>query len=581
MNLNVEMPASLSISPMQHPSILWVEETFRAMNLRDKIAQLFHTTLTHWDGRIPQEHLFDRAVKNKVGGGFMAGKPWRELHSLAGRVLAECEVPMIFSGDSECGPNTPHEGVALGSAMAIGAIADIDEAAELAYEAGKIAALQCRACGVRWSFAPVADLNLNPDNPITNIRSFGSDPRRVARLVSAYLRGMQEHGLAATLKHFPGDGMDSRDQHVMTALNGLSEEEWFATYGHVFSTGINAGVWSMMAGHLAWTARSSRHPETGRFLPATADKAIQIDLLRHELGFDGLIVSDAIGMGGLAGHFRSEAEVVFANIQSGSDVVLFVEEVESAIEYFFRALDDGRITEQRIEESVRRILTLKTKVGIDKDHGSLPALEQAEAAFAERYVDVTQTIARKSVTLASDQGGLFPLKLDEGSRVLIFDLPRETSELAKLAVVDSTVPVEESSSEPAPCAFERRFLGAGYNVTRVSCLKDYLNAVEYTDLVIYLFRNGPQAGRNSVRLSYDAVQSLDMPRIFSGFPVACVALGSPCVLWEIPVLPNLVCTYAAHPAALEACADAMLGSIPFAGRLPLSIAEDACLFRAL
>jgi beta-N-acetylhexosaminidase len=546
---------------------------------REKIGQLFHTTLTHWDQRIPQKTLIERVSQNRAGGSFMAGRPWRELLRLAAEAGAGQRVPVIFSGDSECGPNTPWEGVALGAAMALGAVADLKEAEQLTYEVGKVAALQCLACGVRWSFAPVADLNLNPDNPITNIRSFGSDPGRVAVLVSAYLRGMQDHGLAATLKHFPGDGMDSRDQHVTTAVNSLDESAWQSSYGKVFRAGIAAGAWSVMVGHLAWTPRSGRDPRTGLLLPATADPRIQVDLLRNELGFEGVIVSDAIGMGGLAGHFHSEADVALANFLAGSDVVLFVENLPAATAAFLQAMDQGRLSPERLDASVRRILELKARVCLDRPGPVLPAEEIVAMAFAERHEPLARAIAEKSVTLLHDRSQAYPLRLPAGSKLLVFDLPRDTSDLARLAVVDAAAPA--TPAPPVPKAarvqsvFERELAAAGYAVNWVDNLADYDQAVATSDAVFYLFRNGPMAGRNSARTSYNAIQSLDFVKIFSGFPSYFVSFGSPYVAWEIPLLPNLVCVYAGHEAAQKAAVAAMLGKIPFSGKLPVPLLEDS------
>ena len=572
-------------SPAKFPALgsdaqAWVKATLASLDPREKIAQLFHTTLTHWDQRIPQQKLVDRVSLNRAGGAFMAGRPWRELLKLAAEAGEGQRVPVIFSGDSECGPNTPAEGVPFGSAMALGAVADLDEATALAYEVGKVAALQCRACGVRWSFAPVADLNFNPDNPITNIRSFGSDPDRVAALVCAYLRVMQDHGLAATLKHFPGDGMDSRDQHVTTAINPLSDENWRATYGKVFQAGIEAGAWTVMVGHLAWTPRSSRHPRSGQLLPATADSRIQVDLLRGELGFEGLIVSDAIGMGGLAGHFRSEAEVALANILAGSDVVLFVEDIPAATEAFLRALDRGELTSQRLDDSVRRILELKARVGLDNSHAALPSESEAAQAFGERYESLARQVAEKSVTLVRDRDQSYPLRLPAGSKILVYDLPRDSSDLGKLAVIDATGSVTPPGPSAGPVTrvksvFESELESGGYRVDWAESLAAYDQKVAACDAVIYLFRNGPRAGRNSVRISYNAIQSIDFVRIFSGFPCYFVAFGSPYVSWEIPVLPNLVCAYSGHDAAQKAVAAAILGLIPFAGKLHIEIPEDA------
>ena len=549
------------------PSADWVEKTLARLSSREMVAQLLHSPLTFWDSRIPESRLVGQIIKAQTGGAFLAGRSYRELRRLVKEVINNVAVPPIFSGDCECGPNAATEGVSFGYAMSLAAIADLEEAGEMAYAVGRVAALQSRAAGIRWSFAPVVDLNLHPGNPITNARSYGDDPDRINVCAVAYLRGLQDHGVAATLKHFPGDGVDDRDQHVVTAINSLSPMEWEETYGKTFRAGIAAGCAAIMVGHIALANRSSRHRDTGLLLPSTADPRIQRELLREELGFEGVILSDAIGMGGMAGHFHSEAERVVANLASGSDMVLFPMDVEQAIDAVFAALDRGLLEEKHLLASARRILKLKERFGIT-DASFLPGDEEADAVFAEDHCLLARRLAERSITLVVDRNPVLPLTRESAPHILVFDLPNEKSELAALAVVDGSG--SEALSAPP---FQDELEQIGCRVTWVTSLAGFDDAVSAASVIVYVTRSRPQAGRNSIRLSYNAIQSIDFERIFSGFPCVVLSLGNPCLSWELPNLPCLICTYSGGEEAQRAAARAIFGEIPFTGRLPIQIPE--------
>ena len=545
----------------------WVEATVASLNWRQKIAQLLHPPLTFWDSRINQSTLLGQIIHAQTGGAFLSGRPYRELRELVKKVASGVSVPPIFSGDCECGPNAAVEGASFGYAMSLAAIVDLQEAAEIAYSVGRIAAIQSRAVGIRWSFAPVVDLNLHPGNPITNARSYGDDPERVSICAVAYMRGLQDHGVAATLKHFPGDGVDDRDQHVVTAINSLSSKEWSETFGHTFRAGIDAGCAAVMVGHIALVGRSTRDWTSGRLLPATADRRIQGQLLREEMGFNGVIISDAIGMGGMAGHFASENEQVVANLASGSDMVLFPMKVESAIDAILYALDEGRLSENELLTSVRRILKLKEQYSA-VDPTMFPDDETAHAAFMADHSALMRRLARRSITLAVDRGKLLPLSLQEHYHILIFELPNETSDLSQLAVIDSS-----SCESKLVSPLQEELENIGCRVTWVRTFLEYENAIKDASVVVYVSRSRPQAGRNSIRLSYNAVQSIDFSRIFSGYPSIFLSLGNPCSLWELPNIPCLICTYSGSEQAQRTAAQAIYGQLPFPGKLPVKIPE--------
>jgi beta-N-acetylhexosaminidase len=546
----------------------WVEKTFASLSLQAKIGQLMHPMLTHYKTSMDQKELIRSVIDNQVGGAFLFCRPYKELREVVRQVTPHMEVPIVLSGDYELGANTIDEGVRFGSPMGLAAIEDLEEGARLAYQAGKAAAVQGAAVGATWTFAPVVDINTNHQNPITNIRSYGDDVERIVALSTAYVRGVQDHGMAACIKHFPGDGQDARDQHVVTSINPLSLEEWEATYGRTFRAGIQTGTYTVMMGHIAMPHWSSRHPKTGLLLPATLDAKMQVELLRNRLGFQGVIISDAIVMGVVCYHAPSEADLVVQNLATGSDMVLFVTDVKASIEAVRRGLDEGAISQQRIDDAVRRVLTLKAKLHLNEKR-ELPSDEKAdEIVLAKEFAESVTRAGEKCVTLIRDLDSVYPLKLAFGSKIVLFSLPLESTDIPSLVVGDQAQAAAKSALQ---MALEAR----GFQVAAVYEPEGYEREVQDAALVIYTTDVGPQASRGSIRLSQRATLFLELTRnrIAAGFPSLFVSYGSPYVIWEIAGVHNFVCCYSHSDNAQRALVKAMLGEIPFAGKLPVKMPE--------
>lgn len=504
-----------------------------------------------------------------TAGYFQGTLSWEELRSMAGSfpVHPHFGLPLI-AGDYECRVAI-EGGTSLGAAMNLGALADPAERARLAYETGKSCALQGRAVGTRWTFAPVVDFNANGDNPITNVRAFSDDPARVAELACAFIRGAQEHGMAATAKHFPGDGFDWRDQHVVTAVNPLPESEWRATCGRAFCAAIRSGVHAVMMGHLALPWLDDRDPVTGEHLPATLSVAAH-RLLREELGFAGVIISDAVGMGGMMWHCRTPLDAVVGNLRAGSDMVLFPEDIEGAVGAVIAAVRRGELSEERINASVARVLGLKRKLGLldPETRPLLPDEDDARALFASLDASVATDLGRRSLTLVRDRRRDYPLK--PGARVVLVHLPLETPRPGGLVVAG-----QETGASPWRPLEDA--LGARCASVRVlHDTADWARFAPEVDAVVYTFAARPQAGRSSIRLSYPALQRIEQTRWpQDGIRRYFVGFGNPYVLDELPHLPNFVCGYSDVATVQTAYAEALCGEIPFAGRLPVTLRESS------
>lgn len=448
------------------------------------------------------------------------------------------------------------EGISVGSAMNLGAIRDIERASLLAHEVGRLCAAQARAAGVSWTFAPVADVNVNPENPITNFRSFGDDPARVAALVSAFVRGAQSLGLAATLKHFPGDGLDGRDQHVTTPVNPLGLDAWWKTSGAPFRAGLEAGAWSVMIGHIACPALEADPSHARR--PATISPSI-LGFLRREFGFDGVIVTDALGMGGLQWHVHSEFDAVVQCLAAGADMILFPPDLAGSLDAIEAALADGVLSADRLEASVVRVLSLKARLGLPGGRDAFPA-DGASVFETAIKSELPEVVSRESISLCR---GHLPCKLEPGNRVLIVELPLEEPDAGGLVVVGQT----RRTGDPRFAEALRR---RGVDAHLVNDPAAFFELAVGARAAIYRFHSRPQAGRGSIKLAYRALQWIELTREPRDLPRIYVSSGSPYVANELP-LPHLLCGFSDVNAVTEACADVLCGRWSPSGTCPVRL----------
>jgi len=405
-------------------SSTWVEATLKKMSLREKIGQMlmpyYFGVFTSTESADYKE-LLHQVEENHVGGlilGTQRGALGIERSqvyptaALTNELQKHAKLPLLIGADFETGTAMRiDEGTSFPSPMAVAAAND----PQAAYTIGKITALEARAAGVRWIFAPDADVNNNPDNPIINIRSFGEDPQQVSQYVAQFIRGVEENGGLSSAKHFPGHGNVSVDSHLSLATVPGSRKELEATELVPFRAAIAAGVSSVMPGHLNVPAF-----EPDASVPATISRNVMTGLLRDELKFKGLIVTDAMDMGGVTSQFAPGDAAVRA-VEAGADVLLQLPVPDAAMASLEEAVKSGRIPVARIDESVRRILQAKPRLGLDKDR--LVDIDHLNDKFGKpEYEAQAQAIADRGVTLLRDNAHLLPLDATRPLRVLLVSL---------------------------------------------------------------------------------------------------------------------------------------------------------------
>jgi beta-N-acetylhexosaminidase len=393
----------------------WAEETLQKMTLEEKIGQLVfpHFSAAFMGEESERWREIERNITEFHVGGYhaYAGDP-AALAYMVNRMQGLAKTPLLITADLEGGAGYEFEGATrLPRAMALAATGS----EEVAYQAGKITAVEGRALGVGMNFYPVADVNNNPRNPIINIRSFGEDPAAVARLVRAYVRGAQENGQLATAKHFPGHGDTGQDSHLELAVVDVSRERLNQVELPPFQAAIDEGVAAVMTAHVYVP---QLEPDIAA--PATLSQVVTTGLLRQELGFNGLVVTDALTMQGVAAAYAPE-DVAVRAVKAGADILLIPASVKKTVQGLKTAVQSGEISPARIDASVRRILEAKAQLGLDRDRRvEVEAL--ATVVGTEEHQEEARTMMEQGVTLVRDQQRWLPLPLRETDRVLLINI---------------------------------------------------------------------------------------------------------------------------------------------------------------
>jgi beta-N-acetylhexosaminidase len=411
------------IEPLNAGQQRWVDETFVALRIEDKVAQLLIPTLGAYDYR---REAVDAFLANRALGGIFVGMAGCDQHRQEiAQLQARCTIPLVVASDLEAGAgHFVRGGVAFPEPLAVAAANDT----QLAYTLGTAAAREGRYAGIHWTFAPVVDVNVNADNPIANTRSLGDEPQRVAHLASAIARGMQAHGLAACAKHFPGDGVDDLDQHTATSVNTLSRQEWHRISGLPFRQVIEAGVLSVMVGHIALPAWDDSQNACGVYRPASISHTLVTDLLRGELGFQGLIVTDDMNMGGVAG-YATRRERTVACMTAGCDMLLFPK-LPDDYAILLEAVRAGALPEARLDDAVRRILAFKARLNLHTGALFGPAVVTSEQ---QAFAAASRQIAASAIVKVRDLHGTLPIRhLRPGAKVLTITLASASEDVPEV-----------------------------------------------------------------------------------------------------------------------------------------------------
>lgn len=533
----------------------WVEKTLSSLTLEEKAAQLVypHAYGQYMSYDSPDYKRLEHLVKNvKVGGIIFFLSQIYDQAIITNKLQQAAEIPLLISSDFERGVAQRAENATLFPYnMGIGAADDT----ALTYEMGKIIAAEGRAIGVHQNFAPVSDVNNNPYNPIINVRAFGEDVKLVERLSNAFLKGVQDGGMIATSKHFPGHGNTNVDSHrglplIEGSKNDLSELELYP-----FKSNVKAGVMSFMVGHLEVPAF-----EPAAKLPSTLSRKIVTDLLKDELGFKGLIVTDAMNMKAITNSYSTGKAAVEA-LKAGNDMILFPDDAEEAVIAIINAVKENEIKEERIDESVRKILAAKKWAGLSTE--KLIDIDKiSQKVGIENHWKTAKELARKSITLVKDESKIIPLNSSSEKKY------------THISVLDSRAPGADSY-------FNKQLLRRNGSINTKTLLinsseleyKEALDAAENSDAVIVSVYLKVRAYEGDLGLTKNQ-QELIKKLIKLNKPMILLSHGNPYILAAVPDVKTYLCNYGDTEVSELALAEALFGEIDIQGKLPISIPES-------
>lgn len=523
-------------------ALAWVRERFAALSPDEKLRQLFNLLLR---GADPDEVAQIRAFRP---GGVTrhAGPDIAAERALIADLNAAAPVPLLISADLEGSRMSLPSGTEMPNPLALAAIDDLEVTAEVS----RIMAEEARAIGINWSFTPVLDINAAFRSAIVATRGFGSDIDTIERHALTQMRVFQQHGVASAVKHWPGEGFDDRDQHLVTTINPLSMDDWEASFGRLYRDAIAAGVLSVMSAHIALPAFvRSLDPDAGleAFRPASISPLLNVELLRKRLGFNGLIVSDATPMAGL-GAWSKRSEHLPEIISAGCDVILFSDDFDGDLAHLEAALADGRLSWARVDDAVIRQLGLKAAVGLHKPATTVGAPASAETrAYAE-------AVARRAPTLVKDVQNLLPLDPHKHKRVLV----------VSGGIVFPFFP------HPLPFLVPDLLRQKGFEVT----LHDAATVVDGDkfDLVLYLFGDETLLTRGRIFLDWLALTGnfgKAMQRHWHDIPTLMISFGYPYLLYDAPRVPTYINAYSTTETMQRAVVEALLGNVPWNRHSPV------------
>ncbi|MBQ0126056.1 MAG: beta-hexosaminidase [Clostridiales bacterium] len=575
--------------------IEWVQNTIRSMTLEEKISQLF----VHLTASVEEEDVLNDLKRTGPIGGIRFNPGTKEnMRKMNYNFQKASHIPILSAVNVEQGgTGATKDGTFVGSEMKIAATGE----AKYAYELGRICGIETKSVGCNWAFAPITDLVMNWHNPGISTRGWSNDPDRILELSKEYYRGMKESGIACAMKHFPGDGCDERDPHVATAVNSLSCEEWDATYGKVYKGMIDEGIESVMIGHIMMPAYQKHfNPEVkdNEYVPATLSTELLGGLLREKLGFNGLIVTDASHMIGLAGRAK-RSELVPRSIAAGCDLFLFFNDIEEDLGYMTEGYKNGIITEERLTEALERILGLKAMLGLDEFKlDEFAPLSELDKVGKKEYLTVTSEIADKGITLAKQVGeNIFPLTPEKTKRILLVSVgPHPNPSLSRAGMgVDGSKLTDQFKAELEAKGFE-----VSVYVDPIKAKLDKIEKVPKWLLKILMNRSmnkqskgmyGMKRAIHNLHEKYDCViafanvsttmkttQRLEWALSKGGWdnswyvnelPTIFVSFNCPFHLADVSQVKNYINCYDAHPITVKKLVEKLVGQSEFKGKSPV------------
>ncbi|TAP43572.1 gluconokinase, GntK/IdnK-type [Arthrobacter sp. S39] len=549
-------------------AVAWVESTLAGMSLEEKIGQLF---INHNNDYSPE--YIDGVLDNfHVGGMRYRPGPSVAVQEHIRYAQARSRIPLLVASNPEMGgAGSCDDGTFVSTHLQAGSHPD----KSIAKQMGQVAGVETAALGCNWAFAPIVDIHYNWRNTVISTRSFGNTPEIVVERAKEYFGGISESPTVCAIKHFPGDGVDERDQHVVTSYNTLGYEEWNRTYGHVYREMIRHGVQSIMIGHIG-APELSRHFRPGLadadILPATLSPELLQDLLRGELGFNGLILTDASQMVGLTQAMKRK-DLVPATIAAGCDMFLFFRNPAEDFGYMLDGYKSGVFTERRLHDALRRILALKASLGLHvKPVAELvPPVEALAVIGSEGHRAIAAEIADKTVTLVKDTANNLPIRPETHQRIRLYGISggSDFTRADPLAYLD-TVKEELEDAGFEVHVFktaDQRAAAGETGVNFMSVISEEATG-DYADKydAAFVFANVKGfAQEAAIRIKWSTPMAAEIPWYVTEVPTVFVSLNQPNHLIDVPMVKTAINAHAGSREAIRATIQKIMGKSEFQG----------------
>lgn len=581
---------------LSEAQIQWVEKTMSSMTLDEKIGQLFvHLT----DAYNEEERVIEDIQSTHLGGIRFNPKDKETIWEMNRLYHKHSKIPVLSAVNVESGGNgATSSGTVIGQQIKVAATDD----PSLAYKMGQVCGRETKAVGCNWAFTPIVDICYNWHNPVISTRAFGNDPDVVLEYSRQYFRGMSESGIPCAMKHFPGDGVDERDQHIATSVNSFSCEEWDNTFGKVFKGLIDEGVQAVMTGHImlpAYQKYFNPDMKEEEALPATICKELVTDLLRGKLGFNGLVVTDASHMVGLSGR-STRRDIVPGAIIAGCDMFLFFNDIEEDLQFMKEAYEDGRLSEERLQDALTRVLGFKAMIGFNNySDDKYPSKEGLAIVGCEAHKKVQLEVSDKSITLAKQVGeNIFPVTPEKYKRILYVPVAPEGNPVMALSgmaadgsklrnrLVDTLTEkgfAVEIYKDPVAKMFEA--FSQMTDEQRAQALKaptkggkgiygnkqSIASLTDNYDLVL-LVANVSATMRTTQRLEWAISKGgWDNPWYVNEIPTVFVSFNCPFHLADVPQVKNYINCYDAVESGVDAFISKLTGESKFLGKSTVDV----------
>lgn len=557
----------------------WVLDTWKKMSLEQKCGQVFCPMGLGNDPELLKHLTQDIGV-----GGLMYRADTTKNIQQTHRMLQEfSDIPLLLAANTEAGGDgLALEGTSFGKPMAVAATNN----PENGYRMGFTACKEGAALGLNWSFAPIVDINYDFHNPITNVRTFGSDPEKVLAFASRYLDAADECDVAVAIKHFPGDGVDERDQHILTSVNSFSTEKWDETFGYVYSNLIQKGAKTVMVGHIAQPAYvKAINPNATRkemLRPASLSPELLTGLLRGKLGFNGLISTDATPMVGFTAAMK-RCEAIPQAIAAGCDVILFNKSLEEDYGYLLTAVKEGKVSEERLDEAVLRILATKASLHLHEKKRTktlVPGEEAIKIVGCQTHKTWAKEVADQAITLVRDNQNLLPISPKKYKRVYLNVIQKDSNpdspfvqkwkaqfekEGFEVTVRDRRTAITvEDFIEPERMTPEKGKLMHEMYRSVEEMKQDY-------DLYVYICNMENASNNTTLRLNWNVCFGLgdDAPWFVSEIPTMMISTAYPFHLFDAPMIDTYINSYSGNPEFIQVTMEKIMGRSEFCGVSPV------------